>query len=90
MLADAGRVVAIAALFNSAKVAAAATTQLVTSSNSAQANYLPDPNIQNQLAEAARATSDACKSYPRITSDWIILHKVFFYLYVFTIDNFFL
>jgi hypothetical protein len=66
LLADAGRGVAIAALYGSAKVAAAATTQLVTASRSAVANGVPDPSIQNQLNDAAKATSEACKIPPKI------------------------
>lgn len=53
LIGDTGKQVAIAALYNSAKTAAATTTQLCTVSRNANGK-LNDPGAQQQLLDASR------------------------------------
>jgi len=58
LLGDTGRQVAVAALYNAAKLAAGSTTKLCTSSRLVEGE-MNDPNASDQLAEAARAAAEA-------------------------------
>eukprot|EP01119_Soliformovum_irregulare_P005210 TRINITY_DN1675_c0_g1_i1.p1 TRINITY_DN1675_c0_g1~~TRINITY_DN1675_c0_g1_i1.p1 ORF type:complete len:1447 (-),score=577.25 TRINITY_DN1675_c0_g1_i1:61-4401(-) len=58
LLGDTGRQVAVAALYNAAKIAAGSTTKLCTSSRMVTGE-MNDPNASDQLSEAARAAAEA-------------------------------
>lgn len=61
LLGDTGKQVALSALYNSAKLAAANTVNLATASKVAN-RHLPDPEAQRALDDAARAAAEAVQA----------------------------